>query len=347
MADVEGKRVWEVLLDPADRDPVRAIFEKLIGGEMPGRYESHWIARDGTRRLISWSNTILSGHGETKHVIGAGIDVTEQRRAEAEVLRARREAEAANAAKDRFLAVLSHELRTPLTPILMAAGIAQKDAALPEATREQMSMIVRNVEIEARLINDLLDTTRISQGKIELEMQPLDIRPVLESTIGICAADIAAKGLRLETDIAGATRIIRADSYRLQQIFWNLVKNAQKFTPAGGEIRVRAGNTNGGGPNEARGVFIEVADTGIGIDPEVLPRIFDPFEQGDRNVTRRFGGLGLGLAIARRMVEMHGGTIRAQSAGPDRGATFRIELPGAREERHAEETAREEETRIG
>jgi PAS domain S-box-containing protein len=325
--EMAGRSLWDDLILPEETDGVRAAFHELLHGAVPNRHENYWLRKDGERRLISWSNTILTERGETKFVIGTGTDVTERRQAEAEVARARQDAEAANAAKDHFLAVLSHELRTPLTPVLLATGLLQKDARLPSDMAEEVRMIHRNVELESKLIDDLLDLNRITRGKLTLDMKEVDVRSVLRSTIEICTADIEARGLELRTEIEDATDLVHADSDRLRQAFWNIVKNALKFTPAGGTIAVRAGNAREDGLLQRGGIFVEIADTGIGIDPEILPRIFNPFEQGDSDVTRRFGGLGLGLTIAKTIVELHGGRIGASSPGRNRGTTFRIELP--------------------
>ncbi len=289
--------------------------------------------------LINCEPVLDPETGEVEAAVSTFVDISDRKIATEEVARARQEADAANAAKDRFLAVLSHELRTPLTPILLATGLLQKDERLPSDLAEEVHLIHRNVEVESRLIDDLLDLNRITRGKFTLDRKSIDVRVVLRSTIEICAPDIEERGLELKTDIEDATETIHADSVRLRQAFWNIVKNALKFTPTGGTISIRAGNTGGNGhrdglgnglrngPPSRSGIFVEISDTGIGIDPEVLPRVFDPFEQGDIDVTRRFGGLGLGLAIAKTIVELHGGGIRASSPGRNCGTTFRIEIP--------------------
>jgi PAS domain S-box-containing protein len=341
--EMAGRTPWDILIPSEERDEFISNLEALMWQGGPIRSENHWIARDGSRRLVAWSETTISEHGETKYVIGIGIDVTERRRAEKEALQARKEAEAANAAKDRFLAVLSHELRTPLTPVLLASGLLEKDPRLPPDLVDSVELIRRNVEIEATLINDLLDLTRITRGKIELDLRRLDIRTVIRETVQLCADDLKKKNLILVTDIGDANCPIRGEASRLKQVFWNLMKNALKFTPEGGRISIRAGNIWNGSraPDDpsaglfgarrskdgVAGVFVEITDSGIGIEPDVLPKIFDPFEQGDREVTRRFGGLGLGLSIAKMMTEVHGGTIVAHSPGRNRGSTFQITLP--------------------
>ena len=233
------------------------------------------------------------------------------------------EAQRANAAKDHFMAVLSHELRTPLTPVLMSAELLQGDATLPQSARDEIGAIRRNVALEARLIDDLLDVTRIAHGKLELHPRVLDVHENLRSTVQICNSDIAAKGVRLCTQWEASDARVNGDAERLHQVFWNLVKNAVKFTPRGGQIDVRTSNPRPGI------VRVRVIDSGIGIAPELLPRLFGAFEQGGRNITRQFGGLGLGLAICRALVEMHHGTISACSDGPGHGAIFTVDLPTA------------------
>ncbi len=235
---------------------------------------------------------------------------------------ARREAELASEAKDHFLAVLSHELRTPLTPIMMAVETLVRRADLPADVRETFAMIQRNVRIEARFIDDLLDVTRIGNGKLEIHREALDLAEVVRSAVGICQSDVEAKQQVLLLSVGAERMETEGDSARLQQAVWNLIKNASKFTPKGGEIRVSAREVSGG-------FEIEVADTGIGIAQEEIELVFDPFAQGGNDVTREFGGLGLGLAIAKATLEAHGGTIRAGSTGPGEGATFTISLPRA------------------
>ena len=233
----------------------------------------------------------------------------------------RKAEEAAARAKDHFLAVLSHELRTPLSPVLTAASALEQDPSLSADAREMMRIIRRNVELETRLIDDLLDLTRISKGKLVLNPETLDLHSVISAALEVCDADLHEKGIDVAVAADAAAHHVEGDRIRLQQVLWNLLKNAIKFTPPGGRIDVRTSNENG-----AR-VRVEVADTGAGIDPAVLPGIFNAFEQGGRTVTSRYGGLGLGLAIAKTLVEIHRGRISASSRGKGHGATFVVELP--------------------
>ena len=235
---------------------------------------------------------------------------------------ARAEAEAANRAKDEFLAVLSHELRTPLTAVLLNVSELEQEAGPTGKVRELVDVIRRNVDLEARLIDDLLDLTRIARGKLELRRQVVDLHEQIEHAVrSCCAVEIEEKKLAVKVHAAAERCHVWGDPARLQQVLWNLVKNAVKFTPEGGRIEIATANDPGGR------LLVSIRDSGIGIHPDALPRIFNAFEQADRSITRQFGGLGLGLAICKALVELHGGTIRADSAGPGQGATFYIALP--------------------
>ena len=239
---------------------------------------------------------------------------------------ARRDAEAANLAKDRFLAVLSHELRTPLTPVLASVSAMLDDPETPPELHAFLEMTRRSIDMEARLIDDLLDITRISQGKLRLNRYTVDAHALVRQAVAICRDEIDSQRLHLDVDLAAAEHHVEADPARLQQIVWNLIKNAVKFTPAGGRLAIRSRN---GSPAEDDGrarLLVEVRDSGIGIAPDVLPKIFDAFEQGEANVTRQFGGLGLGLAVSRSLAEAQGGRLTAASDGRNQGAAFTLEL---------------------
>src|SRR5438874_2297875 len=223
-----------------------------------------------------------------------------------------------NLAKDQFLAMLSHELRTPLTPVLASAIALENEQALPENIQESTQIIRRNVELEARLIDDLLDLTRISRGKVQLNFEVVNAHTLLQNALEICQADIDRKHLVLRLDLDAHKVYLQADPARLQQIFWNLIKNAVKFTPEGGQICVSTSNDAGDQ------LHVKVVDTGSGSEPESLPKIFDAFEQAGWT---QFGGLGLGLAISKALVEAHKGTITAQSAGRNKGSAFTLVFP--------------------
>jgi len=223
-----------------------------------------------------------------------------------------------NLAKDQFLAMLSHELRTPLTPVLASALALESEPELPKDIHESLQMIRRNVELEARLIDDLLDLTRIDRGKVQLNFEVVDAHTLLQNALEICQAEIDRKHLARSLNLGASKVHMRADSARLQQIFWNLINNAVKFTQRNGRIKISTSNDSSGQ------LRVEIADTGLGIEPEALPKIFDAFEQGGRT---QLGGLGLGLAISKTLVEAHKGTITAQSAGRNKGATFTLLFP--------------------
>ncbi len=233
------------------------------------------------------------------------------------------EARAANRAKDDFLAALSHELRTPLTPVLMGVAALQEDASLPADAREQLIMMRRNIELEARLIDDLLDVTRISHGKLTIEHVPVDIHDLLRHCHEIIRSDGPGKNVDIVFDVTAARHHVLGDPARLHQVFWNLLKNAFKFTAEGGTITVRTRNC------ADDHVTVSVADTGVGISAEAMPHIFSAFEQGDVAGKHRFGGLGLGLTISKAIVDAHHGTIQVASPGAGRGATFTVTLATA------------------
>ena len=236
-------------------------------------------------------------------------------------VRLRQELIAANTAKDQFLALLSHELRNPLSPVI--AMVAELEARSSNKTdlRQPLAVIRRNVELEARLIDDLLDVTRIAKGKLQLSFEVTSAHETLERAYEICHADILKKNLRFEFRLRAEHMFVNGDPARLQQVFWNLLKNSSKFTPKSGAIRVssrREGLT---------WIVVEISDSGAGIDEDSLTRIFEPFEQAEASVQANFGGLGLGLAICKAIVVAHGGTISCSSRGRGQGATFAVKLP--------------------
>lgn len=240
---------------------------------------------------------------------------------------------AASVAKDTFIAALSHELRTPLNPVLMIATEAAGNAALPPEVRSDFDVIAKNIRLEARLIDDLLDVTRITHGKMSIERQIVEVDDVLREALAKVQGELDAKKIRLSLALNAPRHTVRGDASRLQQVFWNVFKNAAKFTPHGGEVFVQSTVS---GAN----LVLTVRDTGIGMTEDEMRRVFSPFEQGDHALDpngSQFSGLGLGLSIARTLVEHHAGTIEAESPGRNRGATFTITLPLA--EKTAEETA--------
>ena len=254
-------------------------------------------------------------------IIGASKiarDITELKAYEAALKAAKNDAEIANASKDRFLAMLSHELRTPLTPALAAAAALETDPSLPPSVREEMTMIRRSIEAEAKLIDDLLDLSRMRSGKFKLQKEPVDLNEIIRRASDICHLQIVEKGIHLVCDLDPEGKPVLADPGRLQQVLWNVLQNAAKFTPSGGEISIKSRNGNGKW-------HVEIRDTGAGIEPDLLLRLFAPFEQGNRD--GHSGGLGLGLAISKALIELHGGSICAESSGPGKGSCFTIEIP--------------------
>ncbi|HJT46291.1 MAG TPA: ATP-binding protein, partial [Chthoniobacterales bacterium] len=226
----------------------------------------------------------------------------------------------ANAAKDQFLALLSHELRNPLSPVI--AMVSELEASTPRSAKlwRALEVIRRNVELEARLIDDLLDVTRIAKGKLQLTLEVVDVHEILRRAYEICRDDIQRKAIETKFELNADEVHVEGDPARLQQIFWNLIKNSVKFTPASGRVTIATSNSSAGV------IEIRVSDTGIGIESDKIDKIFNAFEQGQTSITRRFGGLGLGLAISKAMVDAHRGSIRVESAGKDQGATFIVEL---------------------
>ncbi len=318
-----------------DRHRASAARDEAMRSGNPYDIEIRVLRPDGTLRWICSSGRREPGSdARAGRLVGLVQDITERKQAEEALQRrgaelesartsaesAKAEAEKANQAKDQFLAVLSHELRTPLTPVLAAVQLLQRRPGVSESAREPLEIIRRNVQLQARLIDDLLDLTRIARGKLELRRKPIDIGTVIERAVETAKPDIDARRLHFGVDMKDAPYWVVGDPSRLQQVVWNLLTNAVKFTPEGGCVGLRCERTAGQ-------VVIEVSDSGIGVEPNAAERIFDAFEQGGQAITRQFGGLGLGLAIARQLVQMHEGTISVHSEGTNRGATFRVSLP--------------------
>jgi signal transduction histidine kinase len=254
----------------------------------------------------------------TAMALSAGM--AERRRIEEELQQQKSIVEAANRTKDHFLAMLSHELRTPLTPVISALDSLETEPTQTQDAKASLAMIRRNIELETQLIDDLLDFTRITRDKMQLRVAPIDAHQAVSNVVEICRAEARSKILNVHLNLRATSCHVSADAAKFQQIIWNLLKNAIKFTPEGGDITISSDN-----PSEA--VFtLSVRDTGIGMEPEVMQRIFDPFEQGNRSFEHRVGGLGLGLAISKSLAQVHGGTLTAQSDGSNRGSTFTLSM---------------------
>ncbi|MEP6709732.1 MAG: PAS domain S-box protein [Verrucomicrobiota bacterium] len=313
------------LIPPDRQAEENEILTRIRNGQRVDHFETVRVRKDG--QLFDVSVTISPIKDLAGNVIGASKvarDISEHKRAQEKLQAAKNAAEKASQAKDDFLALLSHELRTPLMPALVAASyIAEHEDLLPEF-REEVTSIWRNVQLEAHLIDDLLDVTRITRGKIEVHHEAVDVHRLLHNAEQIVEKDILQKQIELVIDLRATDHHIWADPVRIQQVFWNLLNNAVKFTPKGGRITIRSSN------EEKKFVF-EISDSGIGIEPERQVRIFEAFHQGERSITRQFGGLGLGLTISKTLLDLHGGTIAVHSEGKNRGTTFRVFLDLLRE----------------
>jgi signal transduction histidine kinase/ActR/RegA family two-component response regulator len=257
--------------------------------------------------------------GTIKGVLAVIHDVTLPVVARSREHALRKSAERASIAKDEFLALVSHELRTPLNAMLGWARLLDKESD-PARLEKGLTVIRRNAEAQSKLIEDILDVSRITSGKVVIESQRVELRRVIENAVDSIRPGAAAKGIALDVAAVDPSIQLVADENRLQQVVWNLLSNAVKFTPAGGKVQLRV-------EKKRSAVAIEIADNGKGIDAELLPHVFDRFIQGDASTTKRHGGLGLGLAIVRHIVELHGGTVTARSEGEGRGATFHLSLP--------------------
>jgi PAS domain S-box-containing protein len=310
------------MLIPPDRlHEEKMILSRLANGEHVDHFETIRIRKDG--RPVEVSISVAPVRDSSGKVIGASKiarNMSERRQVEGELRQAKFAAERAAQAKDQFLAVLSHELRTPLTPVTLAIDAIKNDPATPVKFQGDLEMIQRNIGMETRLIDDLLDLSRVISGKMTLKKEEIALHALVRNAVEMVRSDTEEKRQTVQLCLDAPCDQVRGDSVRLHQVVWNLLKNAVKFTPGGGRIVVRTRHSDG--PL----LSLEVEDSGVGIDAAVLPNIFNPFDQGG-TANRQFGGLGLGLAISQAIVGLHGGSIRAHSDGQGRGARFTIELP--------------------
>ena len=326
------------VLIPLDRhSEERHIIASLRAGNRIEHYETVRVAKDG--RLIDVALTISPVRGQTGEIVGASKilrDITERRRIERELQEllsernqilaseraARSQAERLSASKDEFLALLSHELRTPLNAILGWTQILQRGSSASADLANGLAVIERNVRAQTQLVNDLLDMSRIISGQMRLDVQPVMPYAFVQGAVESARPAADAGGVRLESILDPAAGPLSGDANRLQQVVWNLISNAIKFTPRGGRIKITLERVNSH-------IEVCVADSGVGIQPDFLPHVFERFRQRDATTTRRHGGLGLGLSIVKHIVELHGGTVAANSDGEGKGATFRVTLPVA------------------
>jgi PAS domain S-box-containing protein len=303
-------------------------YELKVAAEV-GRFEDEgWrIRKDGSR---FWANVLITALRDKEGTLrGFGKvtrDLTDRKQAEEERLKlareqvARAEAEAANRAKDEFLATVSHELRTPLNAIVGWGRMIRNTKMDEKGLAHALDIIERNAKLQAQLIDDLLDVSRIISGKLRLTVMPVELPPIIEAALDVIRPAAEAKNIRLQVMLDSNAGLVSGDPDRLQQVIWNLLSNAVKFTQKGGRVQVTLEQLDSH-------VLITVSDTGKGIAAEFLPYVFDRFRQADSSITRLHGGLGLGLAIVRQLVDLHGGSVQAQSPGEGQGATFSLQLP--------------------
>ena len=317
-----------LIVPPDRRAEEEDVLARIRRGERVDHFETVRITKDG--RLVDMSITVSPIKDDTGRIVGAskvGRDITERRRLEeqrtqllAREQEARLQAEALNRAKDELLATVSHELRTPLNAIFGWARMMQS-GELDEAARARaVDVILRNTSVQARLVEDLLDLSRIAAGKMQLTIERVDVNTVIDAAVETVRPAAQAKDVALLAELDPSLGAVEGASDRLQQVVWNLLMNSVKFTPSGGRVEVashRSGDT----------AIIVVKDSGQGIAAEALPHVFEPFRQEDSSSTRGHGGLGLGLALVRRLVELHGGQVAAHSSGRNQGATFTVTLP--------------------
>ena len=320
---IVGRRVSEIV-GATGLESFRAHVEASLRGERVEFEQQVPYEQIGPRWIHATCVPEFDAAGSVSGVIAVLQDITARKLGEESLHAAKEAAEASSRAKDNFLAALSHELRTPLTPILMTAAILREDQRLPEDVRAEMAMVERNVALEARLIDDLLDLTRITHGKLVLRTELCDLHLLLGFAIEMVQDEAHERKVEIVPALAAHHHFIIADPVRVQQVLWNLLRNAVKFSVPGGRIDVRSRDASSS--SGRREVEVHVSDNGVGFEPRDAEIIFEPFQQATSG-EHRFGGLGLGLAIARGIVELHGGRIHATSAGPGRGASFTVALP--------------------
>jgi PAS domain S-box-containing protein len=314
-AEAIGRSI-DIILPPERRATDRNVVARLRAGEAIDHFETTATARDGTAIPLSVTmSSVTTPDGEVIGISRIARDMSQQ-------LRLAREAEEANRVKDEFLAMLSHELRTPLNAVLGYTRMLRMGHFGEGQTDRAIDIIDRNATILSQLVSDVLDVSSIVTGKIRLNLAPCDLTGVIEAAVDVVRPSADAKGVALHVEPPAGPVIVQCDKDRLQQVFWNLLSNAVKFTPRGGQVKVAM-------EIEDRAAKVSVADTGIGIRSESLPYLFQRFWQAEGLERQNRGSLGLGLALARHFIELHGGTIHASSEGEGRGATFTIRLPAA------------------
>ena len=305
--------------------PEELPFVRALNGE--SAVLETWATRpDGSDVFIRGTAAPIRIDGEVVGAVAVNSDLTDRLLLEEAAQEARAQAERANRLKDDFLAVVSHELRTPLSAMVNWASLLQRSLSdPPPLVQKGLDALLRNAQLQSNLVDDLLDVGRIESGQLRLERQPLELVDVIAGAVDSVLPSAEAKGIRMQVDMDPGPALVFGDPSRLQQVVWNLLANAVKFTPNGGSVRVTLRQDDGT-------VTIRVSDSGQGIAPAFLPHVFERFRQEEATQTRRLGGLGLGLSIVHDLVQLHGGSVSADSAGPGQGATFEIRLP-----RHADD----------
>ncbi len=348
--EVIGKHVseWHFVFDE-DADAVAEVtYRQRVGAERLGVQHNRNYTRDGTVLYCEWYNSVLhDDNGQLVSVLSLVLDVTARKRAEEERAALldrerdlRKQAEEGDRLKDEFLATLSHELRTPLTSILgWATLIRNGELDRAENLDRAFEIIERNARSQARLIDDLLDVSRIITGNLQLDLHPINLSPIVDTAIDALRPAASAKGIEIQTELDPESCLVSGDPNRLRQVIWNLLMNAIKFTPRGGRVNLRlecfAEPCKPEAASSSPFVRLVVSDNGEGISPDFLPYVFHRFRQEEGSISRKAGGLGLGLAVVRHLVELHGGSVSAESAGHGLGSTFTVDLPLAVDRREA------------
>ena len=348
LAETKGRPTSDVfrVVSEETREPVenpvdRAMREGVIVG-LPDH--TMLLQKNGSEIPVDYSAApIRDGAGNLQGVVLAFRDFSQRKQAERDLLIAKEAAETANKSKDQFLAMLSHELRTPLTPVLATLNLWEASEEVPQSLRADVQMLRRSIELEARIIDDLLDLTRIARGLLSFSPENTDVHGILEFLVGLSQTEFVDKGLKVNLNLGARRHHVHTDAARLQQVFWNIIRNAIKFTEPGGSITIVTSN------DEQQRIVVAITDTGIGMTPETLAKLFVPFEQADPSRNRRYGGLGLGMAISSALVKLLEGELAAESPGLGKGSTLTVRFPvtdPAKERREPERVSRTARERV-
>jgi PAS domain S-box-containing protein len=328
LEEARGRPTAEVfhILNEQTREPVENPVEKVMKHGVIAGLANHTllVRKDGTETPIDDTGApIRDRDGAMRGVVLVFRDFSEHRQTDRELRQAKEEAETANKAKDQFLAMLSHELRTPLTPVLATLNLWEASEEVPASLHPDVQMLRRSIELEARIIDDLLDLTRIARGMLSFSPENTDVHALIDFLVGLSRSEFQEKKLKVSLRLEAREHHIDTDVARLQQVLWNILRNAIKFTENGGAVTIATSNDDRGN------IDIVVKDTGIGMSAETLSRLFLPFEQADRSRSGRYGGLGLGMAISNALVDLLEGKLIAESEGLGRGSTFTVTFPTA------------------